>query len=93
MARHHINPEELAKICGAMLQAMAEARTLMEAGDLGDQFRARLTLARDSYDRLLAHLISAEPSTAQYARGLADSMGNHLAELEAALAPSTFDMH
>ena len=94
MPRHHINPEELAKICGSMLQAMAEARTLNEAGDIGsERFRACLTQARDSYDRLLAHLIAAEPSTAQYARGLADSMGNHLAELEAVLARPTSDMH
>ena len=93
MARHHINPEELAKICGTMLQAMAEARTLDENGDVGERFCSCLAQARDSYDRLLAHLISAEPSTAQYARGLADSMGNHLAELEAVLARATSDMH
>ncbi len=76
-----------------MLQAMAEARTLNDSGDTGERFRARLVQARDSYDLLLAHLISAEPSTAQYARGLADSMGNHLAELEAVLARPTSDMH
>jgi len=91
MPRHHINPEELAKICGAMLNAMAEARTLNEMGETGERFRACLTQARDSYDRLLAHLISAEPSTAQYARGLADSMGNHLAELEGVLARASSD--
>ncbi len=93
MARHHINPEELARICGAMLQAMAEARALTDAGNVDERFRACLNLARDNYDLLLAHLISAEPSTAQYARGLADSMGNHLAELEAVLARATSDMH
>lgn len=72
---------------------MAEARALEETGAAGEQFRLCLGRARDSYDRLLAHLISAEPSTAQYARGLADSMGNHLAELEAVLARSASEMH
>ena len=65
-----------------MLAAMAEARALNEAGEKGRRFRRCLDVARDSYDRLLAQLIAAEPGTAQYARGLADSMGNHLSELE-----------
>ena len=82
MARQPINPAELARISGAMLQAMAEARALSEAGDNGARFCACISQARESYDRLLAQLISAEPATAQYARGLADSMGNHLTELE-----------
>ena len=71
-----------------MLEAMAEARALSEVGEKGRQFRRCLQVARDNYDRLLAQLITAEPSTAQYARGLADSMGNHLNELER-LAEST----
>jgi len=71
-----------------MLAAMAEARALNDSGERGRQFRRCLEIARDNYDRLLAQLISAEPSTAQYARGLADSMGNHLGELER-LADST----
>ena len=82
MARQPINPDDLARVSGAMLQAMAEARALDEAGDHGKRFCACVNLARDNYDRLLAQLISAEPTTAQYARGLADSMGNHLGELE-----------
>ena len=82
MARNPLNPEELARISGAMLQAMAEARALNEAGDTGPRFCEFVSRARESYDCLLAQLISAEPTTAQYARGLADSMGNHLSELE-----------
>ena len=72
-----------------MLEAMAEARALNESGETGRQFRRCLQVARDNYDRLLAELISAEPSTAQYARGLADSMGNHLSELERLIEPSS----
>jgi hypothetical protein len=82
MARRFLDPGELARISGAMLEAMAEARALNEAGDTGKRFLACVKIARDNYDRLLAQLISAEPTTAQYARGLADSMGNHLSELE-----------
>ena len=88
MARTPIDPSELARISGAMLQAMAEARALSEAGDTGKRFHACVTIARDSYDRLLAQLIAAEPGTAQYARGLADSMGNHLTELERLVEPT-----
>jgi len=93
MARHPLDPGTLAHISGAMLQAMAEARALNAAGDTGPRFRACVSQARDSYDLLLAHLIAAEPATAQYARGLADSMGNHLMELERLLAPSASELH
>lgn len=82
MARHPINPGELARISGAILEAMAQAKALNASGDTGERFAACVGRARDSYDSLLAQLISAEPATAQYARGLADSMGHHLAELE-----------
>jgi hypothetical protein len=87
MARRPLNPEDLARLSGTMLQAMAEARALDEAGERGRRFIRCLDVARDSYDRLLAHLIAAEPATAQYARGLADSMGNHLSELERLAEP------
>lgn len=76
-----------------MLQAMAEARTLNEAGERGDRFRRCVSRARDSYDLLLAELIAAEPTTAQYARGLADSMGNHLTELEQLLEARAPEVH
>jgi len=72
-----------------MLEAMAEARALNEAGEKGRRFRRCIEVARDNYDRLLAQLIAAEPSTAQYARGLADSMGNHLSELERLADPAS----
>ena len=55
---------------------------LNEAGDSSDQFQTLVRHAREMHDLLLEHLIAAEPSTAQYARGLADSMANHLDEME-----------
>jgi hypothetical protein len=88
MARSPINPSDLARVSGAMLQAIAEARALNEAGDHGKRFQACVNTARDNYDRMLVQLIAAEPATAQYARGLADSMGNHLSELEQLLVQS-----
>lgn len=93
MARHPIDPAELARISGRMLQAMAEARALNDAGETGRRFSQCVDQARDSYDRLLAQLISAEPATAQYARGLADSMGNHLSELERLLERGNLQRH
>ena len=82
MARHPINPAELARISGAMLKTLAEARALNEAGDTSGEFRNLIRHAREMHDLLLEHLIAAEPGTAQYAHGLADSMANHLDELE-----------
>jgi hypothetical protein len=82
MARRPIDPAELARISGAMLKALAEARALNEAGDSSDELRGLVLHAREMHDLLLENLIAAEPTIAQYARGLADSMGNHLDELE-----------
>ena len=93
MARQPIDPAELARNSGRMLQAMAEARALNDAGDSGRRFSQCVEQARDSYDRLLAQLICAEPAIAQYARGLADSMGNHLSELERLLERESWQRH
>ena len=82
MARHPIDPAELARISGAMLKALAEARTLKASGDSSDELRTLVQQARDLHDLLLEKLIAAEPGTAQYARGLADSMANHLDDME-----------
>ena len=82
MAQRKIDPAELARISGAMLNALAEARALSEAGETGDDLRRLVRHAREMHDLLLENLIAAEPSTAQYARGLADSMANHLDEME-----------
>ena len=82
MSRHPIDPDELARISGAMLKVLAEARALHATGDTSDEQRRLIQHAREMHDLLLESLIAAEPSTAQYARGLADSMANHLDELE-----------
>ena len=82
MTRRQIDPAELARISGAMLNALAEARALNEAGENSHELRRLVRHAREMHDQLLENLIAAEPSTAQYARGLADSMANHIDELE-----------
>ena len=87
MARQPIDPAELARISGAMLKALAEARALNAAGDSSDELRTLVRHARDLHDLLLENLIAAEPGTAQYVRGLADSMANHLDDLERLLEP------
>ena len=78
---------------GDSLKRISGIATLNEAGDTGARFCECVSQARESYDLLLAQLISAEPTTAQYARGLADSMGNHLSELERLLEPAESRLH
>ena len=82
MTRRTIDPAELARISGAMLKALAEAQALNKAGDTSDELRRLVLHAREMHDLLLENLIAGEPSTAQYARGLADSMANHLDDME-----------
>ena len=54
-------------------------------GKIGDEFRELLRHAREVHDLMIERLRDAEPGAVEYARGLADSIGNHLYELEAAL--------
>ena len=68
MARRPIDPAELARISGAMLKTLAEARALNAAGDTSDELWRLVQHAREMHDLLLENLIAAEPSTAQYAR-------------------------
>ena len=78
-----IDPSELARISAALVKAMAEARVLHENTGVDEAFRENIRQARELHDLLLKGLIEAEPGPTEYLRGLCDSMGNNLDELEA----------
>ena len=83
---HPLDPAELARISAALVKAMAEARVMHDANGIDENFRENLRHARELHDLLLEGLIEAEPAPPEYLRGLCDSMGNNLDELEKILA-------
>ena len=67
-----------------MIKAAAEARTLADRGDLGADFRDLVQDARDLHE-LALEALGADPGAGENARGLAGTVSNKLAELEAML--------
>ena len=77
----HFHASEIARISAALITAIAEAQTLVADGRIGTEFRKLLWHAREMHDLMVEHLDGGT----EYARGLAESIGTHLDELEAAL--------
>lgn len=73
--------DEVARISAALIAAIAEAQTLAADGKIGAEFRELLRHAREMHNLLVEHLDGGT----EYARGLADSIGAHLDDLEATL--------
>jgi hypothetical protein len=65
--------------------AIAEAQTLAAVDLASPALRELVRHARELHDLLVEQLDAAELGTNEYARGLVESIGNHLDELEAAL--------
>ena len=79
------NSDDLPSVSAALVSTISEAHARIEAGDRGDEFLDLLRPARELYVLLLELLLTAEPNVDERARGLADSIGNNLDKLEAAL--------
>jgi hypothetical protein len=75
-------PEEGPRIYAALVKALAEAKMLADAGDVGPTFRDVLQHAREMYDLLLEQMVAAEPGAGEYLMGMCDAMGNKLDALE-----------
>jgi hypothetical protein len=83
MSSVRIDPEDGARISAALVKALAEGKTLADAGEIGPALRDLIQHARELCDLLLELLIATEPDSAEYVRGISDVMGNKLDELEA----------
>lgn len=77
------DPEEGARISAALIKAIAEAKAMADAGDIGPEIRDLVRHARDLYDLLREQLVLAGPDADENARGMYDAMGNRLDDLEA----------
>ena len=77
------DPDAAAKISAAIVKAIAEAKTLADAGDSGAELREVVMHARELHDLLLEQMLAAEPENAEYLRGPSDAIGNNIGALEA----------
>ena len=79
---------QLARISGALVKAITEARTLAARGDFGADLCELVQQPQELHDIAL-EVLAAHPDPGAQARGLAAAIGNELAELEAMLAEQT----
>ena len=85
--RINVDAAELDRIAAALKAAIAEARVLAAADPtIGPEVREIIRSAREMHDLYVEALLTNEPlATAQY-RGVADSTGNAIDELDALVA-------
>lgn len=76
------DPEYAARLSSEIVQAIAEAKALLEAGMPPMLARGVVEQAREMHDLLLAQMIAGEPQTVPYLRGVCDAIGNNIEDLE-----------
>ena len=76
-------------IAASLVQAMA----LAQEGDFGCEYADAVRHTRELYNELLEELVTAGPSGSEFARGLADSIGVRLEDLEGRTTPAVSRVH
>ena len=72
----------LGRLTTIIAVSLVEAIALAGEGNTGQEYRDRVSHTRALYDELLEELITVGPNGGEFARGLADSIGVRLEELE-----------
>ena len=72
----------LGQLTTVLAASLVEAMALAQAGDSGRECAQRVLQTRELYNELLEESLTAGPSGDEFARGLADSIGVRLDELE-----------
>jgi hypothetical protein len=76
-------------IAASLVQAMA----LAHEGDFGCEYADAVRRTRELYNELLEELVTTGPSSSEFARGLADSIGVRLDDLERRTTPAVAQVH
>jgi hypothetical protein len=77
---------DLARISATLVDALAEARDIVERGEFGAPLREVLAFARD-LAVLADETLAADPHAGEHARGLAMHLAEQLAALDALVGP------
>ncbi len=76
------NAEEIARISGALVAALMEAKVMAEAGNFGVGLADLLQHARELHELIGEELTIAGDAVGEYAGGLYHAMGERLKDLE-----------
>ena len=79
------NAEDVAALAAALTTAIGQATAQLRESGPGGEFSENVRHARDLHTRLLETLLDAEPAIDERVRGLCDTIGNRIDNLEAAL--------
>lgn len=82
MANAEFDPDEAARISAAIVKAIAEAKVLVDAENLGPELHDVVQHARELHDLLREQVDAASPEVADRLRGVCDAMGNNIGRLE-----------
>jgi hypothetical protein len=88
-----MDPDELVRIVATLETAIAEARVMAKADMIDEPFRELMRHAHGMHDLLVEALLQNEPLASPYLRGLADSTGNAIDELDARVARADGAIH
>ena len=81
------NAADIARIAAALVQAVTEAKALVDAGNYGSGLANLLQHGRELHQLIGEELAVAGAAVSEHAVGLYDTMGERLKELEAVLRP------
>ena len=82
----------LGQLTTVIAASLMEASALASEGKLGRECAERVRQTRELYNELLEELKTAGPSGSEFARGLADSIGERLAHLERRTLPAVTEV-
>ena len=82
MASEEFDPDGAARISAAIVKAIAEAKTMVDAENFGPELHDVLQHARELHDLLREQVAAAPPDVTDRLRGLCDAMGNNVGRLE-----------
>ena len=78
----------LGRLTTVIAASLVEAMALAHEGNFGAEYADRVHHTRELYNELLAELVTAGASGSEFARGLADSIGVRLDDLERRTVPT-----
>lgn len=83
----------LGRLTTVIAASLVEAMAVAHEGNFGREFADVVRHTRGLYNELLEELVTAGPSGSEFARGLADSIGVRLDDLERQIAPTVAQVH
>ena len=78
-----MDADELPRIAATLVGAVTEAKARAQELGIDAEFRELVRHSREMHDLLIEGLIENEPLSTEYLRGLGESAGNTIGQLEA----------